>query len=235
MIMVTQLNPNILTYKDNGIIDDETRLKYMSFSDLLNSVSDSLYPYTKNIELKDLNLTKDYNFKRKINFKSDLTSKEKLEVSEYTGEFSEIQSMSFSKNVHKLRTKEEDKNIKLGLKIHETFEMTDFKNPDYSGMTEFEKQKIEKFINSGILENMINLYKEYEFIYEEENKEMHGIIDLLIEYEDKFSIIDYKLKNISDNAYIKQLTGYKNYIERITCKDVDIYLYSILDEELSKI
>ena len=39
------------------------------------------------------------------------------------------------------------------------------------------------------------MYKEYEFTYEEDNSISHGIIDLLIEREDKMIIVDYKLKN----------------------------------------
>ena len=48
-----------------------------------------------------------------------------------------------------------------------------------------------------------NIYKEYEFIYDEDNTTYHGIIDLMLEYQDNIKIIDYKLKNINDDAYIK--------------------------------
>ena len=44
--------------------------------------------------------------------------------------------------------------------------------------------------------------------------------------------MDYKLKHITDEAYLKQLNGYKKYIEKITDKKTKIYLYSILDEKL---
>ena len=44
-----------------------------------------------------------------------------------------------------------------------------------------------------------------------------------------------KLKNIDDKNYIKQLNGYKKYIESIIDKKVNIYLYSILDDELKEI
>jgi len=74
-------------------------------------------------------------------------------------------------------------------------------------------------------------HKEYEFIYEEEEIEKHGIIDLLLEYEDHFDIIDYKLKNIDDENYDKQLNGYKKYIQSISNKQVNCYLYSILDSK----
>ena len=80
-----------------------------------------------------------------------------------------------------------------------------------------------------------NIYKEYEFVYEEDNIIYHGIIDLMLEYDDYIKIIDYKLKNISDEAYLKQLNGYKKYIEKVFNKKVSIYLYSIINDTLEKI
>lgn len=91
------------------------------------------------------------------------------------------------------------------------------------------KKKISKFLELDILESLddTNIYKEYEFIYEENNEQYHGIIDLLIEYKDKVVIIDYKLSNIEDDAYKEQLNGYKKYIENKLNKETKIYLYSI--------
>ena len=68
-------------------------------------------------------------------------------------------------------------------------------------------------------------------MYESDLDVFHGIIDLLIEREDKVIIVDYKLKNIDDNAYVEQLNGYRRYIEHITNKVVEVYLYSILDSK----
>ena len=76
------------------------------------------------------------------------------------------------------------------------------------------------------------IYKEHEFILTENEEEYHGIIDLMNIYDDHIDIIDYKLKNILDTAYLKQLNGYKNYIEGISNKKVYIYLYSIMDEKI---
>ena len=72
-------------------------------------------------------------------------------------------------------------------------------------------------------------------MYEEDNMHYNGVIDLMLEYDDYINIIDYKLKNINDKEYIKQLNGYKKYIEMISFKKVKIYLYSILDNELMEI
>ena len=57
----------------------------------------------------------------------------------------------------------------------------------------------------------------------------------MLEYEDKIFIIDYKLKNIEDNLYHEQLLGYKEYIKTKTNKDINLYLYSIIDGRYEKI
>ena len=66
---------------------------------------------------------------------------------------------------------------------------------------------------------------------QKDNTINHGVIDLMIEYEDHIDIIDYKLKNITDENYIKQLKGYKEYIENKTNKKCNLYLVSILDSK----
>ena len=53
-------------------------------------------------------------------------------------------------------------------------------------------------------------------------------MDLIIEYNDCFKIIDYKLSNIDDMAYVDQLRGYKNYLSKIVNKPIKLYLYSLL-------
>ena len=67
------------------------------------------------------------------------------------------------------------------------------------------------------------------------NIEYHGIIDLMIEYQDRIDIIDYKLNNIKDENYLKQLNGYKNYIKTLTDKEINLYLYSIINENIEKL
>ena len=57
----------------------------------------------------------------------------------------------------------------------------------------------------------------------------------MVEYEDYINIIDYKLKNTDDSEYAKQLKGYKKYIERISNKKVNTYLYSLIDGELKEV
>ena len=113
--------------------------------------------------------------------------------------------------------------------MHEIFELADFKNNT--------NKEIEKFLNHFDKEKLMkaNIIKEYEFIFELEDIEYHGIIDLLIEYENNIDIIDYKLKDINDLEYLNQLRGYKEYIENLTNKKVNIYLYSIINDTLKEL
>ena len=228
-----------LTSEDNNIdliVPYNDRLKYSSFLDILNSIKCKISNYITNINLDDIHLTHEYNFIKKTNYKDSINLvKDTLNVKELDIYNEEIKEKHFSKESNKLVTKEETNNMKMGLKIHSIFENIDFENPDYSKLSDFEKNKVQKFVESGILESVINVYKEYEFIYNKDNTEYHGIIDLLLEYEDEFKIVDYKLKGITDEAYIKQLNGYKEYIESISNKKVSIYLYSIIDEQLKKL
>ena len=72
-------------------------------------------------------------------------------------------------------------------------------------------------------------------MYEENSELKHGFIDLMIVYNNYIDIIDYKLANIEDEGYVKQLNGYKTYIENITSKKVNLYLYSLFTGNTLKV
>lgn len=210
-------------------LDNNVKMEYRSLGDMVYSILKSLSCFIKNIEIKDINITKKYNIVKETNYKENIDKvEEKINQIEINVETSEKENKRFSKVNYNIYDKNEYKNIEYGKYIHGLFESIDFNNPDFSGINDFEKEKILSFLENPIFNNVINIYKEYEFI-ENDN---HGIIDLLLEYEDEYKIVDYKLKNITDEAYIKQLNGYKEYIEKIAKKRVSIYLYSILDNSL---
>jgi ATP-dependent helicase/nuclease subunit A len=128
--------------------------------------------------------------------------------------------------------------MEFGTKIHEYLEYLDLKNPNLTMIENpYIKEKIELLLSQDFLKDMkeATIYQEYEFIDEIEGEYQHGIIDLMLEYNDHIDIIDYKLKNINDTAYQKQLKGYKKYIEKITNKEINLYLYSIIDGLFLKI
>lgn len=228
-----------ISEEDSKVTDKvelDIRKKYTSFLDILNSIKNKISPFIKNIDLTKINLTKEYNFVKKENYHDKINkTEEKLNVNELQFDVNELEEHHFSKTTNKLYTTEEIKNMEFGKRIHSYLQNIDFKNPNYTGLSDFEKKKVTSFVENDILKNVIHMYKEYEFIYTVENIEYHGIIDLLLEYQDKYAIVDYKLKYIEDKEYINQLNGYKKYIEALTNKPVEIYLYSILDENLKKL
>lgn len=215
------------------IIDNSIRGKYNSFASIMYSLESITKDYYKNIDINDINLSKDYNMISNNNYKEHLKLiNDKIEVNTTCIPSSIKENKTFSKkDIHIINKEEEDK-LLYGRLIHELFECTDFNNLD--NLSDNNKKIIGRFLEKVDISHA-NIYKEYEFIYDEDNTTYHGIIDLMLEYQDNIKIIDYKLKNINDDAYIKQLTGYKNYIEKLFNKKTSIYLYSITLNTLEEI
>ena len=225
------------TKEDNksigDIIDNSIRGKYNSFASIMYSLESITKDYYKNIDINDINLSKDYNMISNNNYKEHLKLiNDKIEVNTTCIPSSIKENKTFSKKDIHIVTKEEEEKLLYGRLIHELFECTDFNNLD--NLSDNNKKIIERFLEKIDISHA-NIYKEYEFIYDEDNTTYHGIIDLMLEYQDNIKIIDYKLKNINDDAYIKQLTGYKNYIEKLFNKKTSIYLYSITLNTLEEI
>ena len=225
------------TKEDNksigDIIDNSIRGKYNSFASIMYSLESITKDYYKNIDINDINLSKDYNMISNNNYKEHLKLiNDKIEVNTTCIPSSIKENKTFSKKDIHIVTKEEEDKLLYGRLIHELFECTDFNNLD--NLSDNNKKIIERFLEKVDISHA-NIYKEYEFIYDEDNTTYHGIIDLMLEYQDNIKIIDYKLKNINDEAYIKQLNGYKNYIEKLFNKKTSIYLYSITLNTLEEI
>lgn len=224
-IIVCPLDKESMGY--NTLVPTSVRLNYNKISDMLESIMPVLLPYTKDIYFNKVILTKDYekikfyNYKEKINKVNNKIEKIINDI-----KYEEINQSRFSKVTNNLITKDEYNNMKEGIKLHYIFEIEDFKTSNNPYILNFIKH---------IDMNYINCFKEYEFIYEEDNEIKHGFIDLMLEYNDHIDIIDYKMKNITDENYLKQLNGYKYYIESLSKKEVNIYLYSILDNTLQKL
>ena len=210
------------------------KIKYNSFLSIMKSIYSSLLPYVKK---SDIVISRDYlNDISKDKYES---STSKLDVKELEIENGILEESHFSKDSLHLISSSEEEVMDFGTKVHEVLEFIDFNDPNYE---EFDiddkvKDKVNSFIKSNFMRPYLNcnLYKEYEFIYHEDNMISHGIIDLLIEDKDKMIIVDYKLKNIDDEAYDKQLNGYRKVISEKTNKDTYCYLYSILNEDYREV
>jgi len=231
MIIINQVDEKESLIMDNIVIGRE---KYRSFKDILNSITSYLTDFTFNIDINNLNLNKIYNFVKKLNIETN--SSEKLEVKEINIKNDVEENIKFSKNNIHYLTKQEKEKFEFGEKIHYALEMLDFKNPNFDELEipTYYKDKIKKFISSELIKDGIKFYKEYEFMENDSNLK-HGIIDLIVETNDTLKIVDYKLKNIDDKAYLEQLSGYENYLSKITNKKIEKYLYSIVDETIKKV
>ena len=221
-----------LEKNSDGVIEEIRRLNIIKLSDIIYSVKDYLPEYFESVDISKIGLTKNYLFKKNI-LKDIITSKDIINVDEINIENEMLDDKHFSKEVS-LINKENRTNMKYGTLIHETLEYIDFKNYDESNIEDkYIREKVSNFMNSDLMKDISNsnIYKEYEFVYEKDNTSYHGVIDLMIEYNDHIDIIDYKLKNIDDENYINQLNGYKDYISSISDKKVNLYLYSLLNSE----
>lgn len=238
IIVLPDRETRTLEKNNDGVIEEIRRLSFNKLSSFIYGIKNYLYSYFEQIDIEKLGLTKNYLYPKKIVQETLNNIKDNINVEEINIENEVVEEKHFSKETNKIITKEENDLMKFGTKVHEIFELLDFRNIDLSLIdNKFIRNKVEKFLSNDLLKNIsnANIYKEYEFIYNKDNNEYHGIIDLMLEYDNHIDIIDYKLKGITDENYIKQLNGYKEYIEKISNKEVSTYLYSILDEKVLQI
>ena len=224
--------------EENGVIDNRIRNNYRSFKDIMLSIKSRLDKYIVNVDLNNIGLTHDYNLVKTYNYSENIKeTNETITTKELNVDNQEVINKHFSKSDKKIISGETKMYMELGTKIHELFEVIDFKNPNYNDLDEKEINYINNFLKQDILCNIndATIYKEYEFIYEEDNVNYHGIIDLMLVYDKHIDIIDYKLMNTTSDEYVNQLNGYKVYIEKEFKKTVNLYLYSIINNEIIKL
>jgi len=239
MIFVLPIKEEKEEEYENNLVSNSIRRKYRSFSDIIYSIYSKLEPFCKIIDLNNLKLTKNYNLINSNNLFDNIKgSGETLLMINYPIiEKKERQESHFSKNNLSLINQKQKEMMEFGTKMHYYMEMMDFKNPNFDDIEEEYREKIKMFMRCPLMNNIkeANIYQEYEFIENEEQEDKHGVIDLMLEYDNNIDIIDYKLKHLDDEAYFKQLSGYRDYIYKMTNKPVNLYLYSLIDGIYKKI
>ena len=223
--------------KEDEVFNKEN-INHMSFLDMIKSIKPYLKEFYNDIDLNKITLYKDYNRAKKSNYKDSIKSssfvinKKNLNVN-----YSSVANMKQSKDVSKIFSISEKEAMALGEDIHYILEAIDFLNPDIDNLKldDFYKGKLKLFFEVGLDFKNAKIYKEYQFSYMDDNILKNGIIDLMLEYDNEIKIIDYKLKQVDDLAYLKQLEGYKKFISTKTNKMVNLYLYSIIDGYLKEV
>ncbi|MFI3252271.1 MAG: UvrD-helicase domain-containing protein [bacterium] len=217
--------------------DKEVDISLMNnFKQFIYFNIDKIYNRITNVSLD--NISKDYIVQRSKDYKTYIKKKNIL-INDLESNAKLINKHKISKELDKVLDENLRRNIALGLRMHAILETIDLNNPDYSefNLNKLEEDTIKGILNLDLFKNNKDgkFYQELEFIYEHNNESFHGIIDLLLITNDKVYIIDYKLKNTNHNEYIDQLNQYKQYVQTITDKPIELYLLSILDKELKEV
>ena len=224
IILVTGNNFESIKDFDN-IVPSLTRMNYKSFDHILVSTYNKISKFITNVDINKFYISDKYRYTATKDAQSFTINDSSLKVEELNIISNTTSKTHYSKGIKRLLSYEEYENIEVGNKIHEILENLDFYNPNYDLVESKFVDIIKSFLNSSLLKNVENakVYKEYKFI----KNDSIGIIDLILEYEDYINIIDYKLSNIDDESYEKQLKEYKIFISSITNKEVNTYLYSL--------
>lgn len=140
----------------------------------------------------------------------------------------------------------------VGTLYHKALEKLDFNSP-YIQTTNFDEVDYEKIkqahnVISKLAKNCVNIKKEADFMmylpYNELVKSnitdkvlVQGVVDLLIEHNDGFIIVDYKFSSLKASElkqkYLEQLSLYKMAVEKAYNKKVkQTYIYAINSKEL---
>ncbi len=183
------------------------------------SETDSTKEEVKNIKTLQLICSND-----EINFKERIKARA-----------SKIKSMKDDENEIETQSK-----MTFGIKLHRLLELLDFKHPDLSYIKDpKEKEIIQRLLETPLMKEALEadeIFSEYGFF--DETNRTTGYIDLMFVKDKRYTIVDYKTKNIDDEAYVDQLRVYqRNIKERFGLEDGDIslYLLSIIDGESKEI
>lgn len=231
VIVIPYKDTSKIPKEDSGALSISKRSSFNKLSSLVYGFKDYLNNHFIEVDLNDLNLTKKYLFVKKNTV--DINMEDSLNVKNISIDSNVLKEGHFSKTTYNIKDKITLENMMFGTYMHEVLELTDFNNPNYEIIdNSFAREKVKRFLSSDLLKNVSNakIFKEFPFEYTKDNQELNGIIDLMLEYPDHIDIIDYKLKGINDENYVKQLNGYKDYIYEKSNKKTNIYLYSIMDE-----
>ncbi len=221
--------PNIEPTEYHVITDIEKKT-WRSFYDMLHSIYPVIKPYIIPVDWHKISLSKDYLFP--LSTKQWETGDDtRLHFQKIQVKKQPIRQQKASKQMVNVPSSRELALLEQGNAFHKALEV--------SGLSLEKLQKLQlpkqhniyitRFLKHPFIQEkqILHHYHEYAFEKREQDTIIKGVIDLILETPDAFYIIDYKLSNIEDVAYQKQLRTYAMYLKTIVDKPVYTYLYSI--------
>lgn len=237
LIIINEFNEKITPTIN---ITSSSLLKLKSYTDILTLIKYSISKYIKEVNLDDLNISSDYNLIKDSNYHMKINNNtKKIDILDIDLENKLLDNKHFSKSLSKIIDKDFKERLDFGTFMHYVFEVYNFQDDNLNelDLDDIYKEKVRNLLKHDEVKNISNskTYKEYEIMFTKDGALFHGFIDLLVEYDDYFDIIDYKLSNISSPEYLVQLSGYKEYVESKFKKPCNIYLYSINKDIFKKL
>ncbi len=226
----SKLKPHMDELGEDLYIRDQIRLSYRSYLDLLSSTPIKSYSNHYPYEPIETNNVAD----------TIPNHSQTISVDSFHFQKEEVQSKRYSKTAKTLIDDEVLYAMSYGNKLHHELETIDYHHFDLS-MERLHDTRLRASMQALAkteclnTKELIHAYSEFEFLHKSDGIWRSGIIDLLVEYEERFVIIDFKTKKIEEEDYVEQLKGYQKHIGSLTSKKVDCYLYSLLDHDLKRI
>ena len=140
------------------------------------------------------------------------------------------------KHASKEVVKVDESLLRFGTEVHALLEGLDLSKKDTSYIKDYRYRKIaNNIINSELFKGVNNEQVRHEFAYYDKENNVNGVIDCLIIKNNEIDIVDFKLKNIAEEDYDKQLRTYKAYISSISDKPIKMYLLAALTGEVREV
>jgi ATP-dependent exoDNAse (exonuclease V) beta subunit len=212
-------------YKEQGI----TKKSFKCYQDLIYQTID-----IKNYQPIDFVIEDIFSQNKVLEISDELIVFEKLAFTKL-----QTKEISYSKKIQDIIDDDLINLLEKGDNYHQAISQIDWLDFENSikHLPETLRDTMKLFFASEVFEELSNpmFFPEYEFYEKKGDYLKRGIIDLLIISDNSVSVIDFKLRNIDDYAYVEQLLGYYEYLESKVNKKIDLFLYSLFEMRLKRI
>ena len=185
------------------------------------------------------NLSKQNGKKDYQEFLFEVPTKENGLLNDSEIQFQEVKKIRASKKIISDDTQASSMNY--GTYLHTLRQCLNLRNPDFTLIPgSQERERLKKVFDTPIRKKAkeSTSYRQ-EFHYNiDDDERSQGSLDLFFVKDKEYYIVDYKTKNIEDDAYPKQLHVYQHVIERLypaSKNHIHLYLLSILDADEKEI
>ena len=97
------------------------------------------------------------------------------------------------------------------------------------------KKYVYNVMHSSLFDGVKNNEVLHEYRFFDEESGIEGYIDALIVKENEIDIVDFKLKNIDEKEYDRQLRIYKSFLARQTKLPIKMYLLAAMTGEIREV